>query len=87
MTGVQPCALPISLYRYDPRLTIQGKNPFQLDSKDPDTSKIAEYMASETRFMSLRAADPARADMLEAKQKAMVERRWKEYKYLSERPF
>ena len=75
------------LYRYDPRLTSQGKNPFQLDSKDPDTSKIAEYMRSETRFMSLRSADPTRADMLEAKEKAMVERRWKEYKYLSERPF
>jgi pyruvate-ferredoxin/flavodoxin oxidoreductase len=75
------------LYRYDPRLTGQGKNPFQLDAKDPDTSKIAEFMANETRFMSLRAADPDRADMLLAKQAAMVERRWKEYKYLAARDF
>ncbi|MBU0936332.1 MAG: pyruvate:ferredoxin (flavodoxin) oxidoreductase [Spirochaetes bacterium] len=75
------------LYRYDPRLTAQGKNPFQLDSKEPAYEKIAEFMASETRFQTLRAADPARADMLLDKEKALVERRWKEYKYLADRPF
>ncbi|OHD61140.1 MAG: pyruvate:ferredoxin (flavodoxin) oxidoreductase, partial [Spirochaetes bacterium GWF1_60_12] len=68
------------LYRYDPRLVAEGKNPFQLDSKEPQLDKIAEFMASETRFQTLRAADPTRADMLMAKERAMVERRWKEYK-------
>ncbi len=75
------------LYRFDPRLTAQGKNAFQLDSKDPVIEKVSSFMANETRFRSLRAADPARAEMLEGKEKALVERRWKEYKYLSERPF
>jgi len=75
------------LYRYDPRLVAQGKNPFQLDSKEPALDKVAEFMASETRFRTLRAADAGRADMLLAKEKALVERRFKEYKYLSERPF
>jgi len=74
------------LYRYDPRLKAQGKNPFLLDSKDP-TLDIAEYMYRENRYDSLRALDPARADMLLAIARAGVERKWKELKYLAERPF
>ena len=74
------------LYRYDPRLKDQGKNPFQLDSKDPTTS-IEDFMYSEVRFRGLKAADPARADRLLAIAKTQAERVWKEYKYLAERPF
>jgi pyruvate-ferredoxin/flavodoxin oxidoreductase len=74
------------LYRYDPRLKEQGKNPFQLDSKDPTTT-LEDFMYKEVRFKSLKAADQARADMLLAKAKANAERKWKELKYLSERPF
>ena len=74
------------LYRYDPRLKAQGKNPFQLDSRDPTTS-IEDYMYKEVRFKSLKAASPDRADALLAKAKTQVERTWKEYKYLAERPF
>jgi pyruvate-ferredoxin/flavodoxin oxidoreductase len=75
------------LYRYDPRLKAEGKNPMQLDAKEPDYSKIEQFMYSEVRFKSLQASDPARAADLLAKEKALVERRYKEYKYLSERPF
>ncbi|MCL2215157.1 MAG: pyruvate:ferredoxin (flavodoxin) oxidoreductase [Treponema sp.] len=74
------------LYRYDPRLKDQGKNPFQLDSKEATTA-IEDFMYKEVRFKSLKAADPARADMLLAKAKKQAERVWKEYKYLSDRPF
>ena len=74
------------LYRYDPRLKDQGKNPFQLDSKDPTTS-IDDFMASENRFQALKAADATRAAALLAKAKAQAERVLKEYKYLAERPF
>jgi pyruvate-ferredoxin/flavodoxin oxidoreductase len=74
------------LYRYDPRLKDQGKNPFQLDSKEPSTP-LEDFMYKEVRFKSLKAADPARADMLLAKAKKQAERVYKEYKYLSERPF
>ncbi|MCL2720628.1 MAG: thiamine pyrophosphate-dependent enzyme, partial [Treponema sp.] len=74
------------LYRYDPRLKDQGKNPFQLDSKDPTTS-LEDFMYKEVRFKSLKAADQARADMLLVRAKAQAERKWKELKYLSERPF
>jgi len=75
------------LFRYDPRLIEQGKNPFQMDSKEPQLDKISTFMANEIRFRTLRAADPARADMLEGKEKALVERKWKEYKYIADRPF
>jgi pyruvate-ferredoxin/flavodoxin oxidoreductase len=74
------------LYRYDPRLKAQGKNPFQLDSKDP-TMTLEDYMYKENRFASLKAADQARADMLLGIAKANAERRWKELKYLADRPF
>ncbi|GHV59979.1 pyruvate-flavodoxin oxidoreductase [Spirochaetia bacterium] len=74
------------LYRYDPRLKDQGKNPFQLDSKEATTS-IEDFMYKEVRFKSLKAASPDRADALLAKAKAQTERLWKEYKYLADRPF
>jgi len=75
------------LFRYDPRLIEQGKNPFQLDSKEPQLDKVSTFMGNEIRFRTLRAANAERADMLEAKEKALVERRWREYKYLADRPF
>ena len=74
------------LYRYDPRLKEEGKNPFQLDSKEPSTP-VEDFMYKEVRFKALKAADPARADMLLAKAKAQIERTWMEYKYLADRPF
>jgi len=75
------------LFRYDPRLKDAGKNPFQFDSKEPDYSKIEQFMYSEVRFKSLKAGNPTRAADLLAKEKALVERRYREYKYLSERQF
>jgi pyruvate-ferredoxin/flavodoxin oxidoreductase len=74
------------LYRYDPRLKADGKNPFQLDSKEATTS-LEDFMYKEVRFKGLKAASPDRADALLAKAKAQAERVWKEYKYLADRPF
>ena len=79
-TGLWP------LYRFDPRLADEGKNPFQLDSKEPDYN-IADFMYKEVRFKTLKAADPARAEMLLKKAEAKVKRQWQEYKYLADRPF
>ena len=74
------------LYRYDPRLIDQGKNPFQLDSKEPDYN-LADYMYKEVRFKTLKAANPDRAAMLLNKAESKVRRQWQEYKYLADRPF
>ena len=74
------------LYRYDPRLKGQGKNPFQLDSREPATA-LEDFMYKEVRFKSLKAASPDRAAALLAQAQKTVDRVYKEYKYLSERPF
>jgi pyruvate-ferredoxin/flavodoxin oxidoreductase len=52
------------LFRYNPTLEAEGKNPFQLDSKEPDWSKFQEYMNSEVRFSSLRKTFPGEATTL-----------------------
>ncbi len=75
------------LYRYDPRLKAEGKNPFQLDSKEPDFSKLEQYMYAEVRFKSLVQANPERAKVLLEKQRNLIERRYREYRYLADRPF
>ncbi|MFN3557275.1 MAG: pyruvate:ferredoxin (flavodoxin) oxidoreductase [Bacteroidales bacterium] len=49
------------LYRYNPLLEAEGKNPFQLDSKEPDWSKFQDFLASEVRYSSLKKAFPREA--------------------------
>lgn len=53
-----------SLFRYNPLLENEGKNPFQLDSKEPDWSKFQEFLNGEVRYSSLRNTFPAVADQL-----------------------
>ncbi len=53
-----------SLYRFDPRLEEEGKNPFQLDSKEPDWAKFRPFLMNEVRYTSLKAAFPLEADEL-----------------------
>ena len=45
------------LYRFDPRLKEQGKNPLQLDSKPP-TLKFEEYAYGENRYRTLKQSKP-----------------------------
>ena len=52
------------LYRYNPMLEEEGKNPFQLDSKEPDYSKFRDFLMGEVRFNSLVKAAPAEAEEL-----------------------
>jgi len=51
------------LYRFDPRLAQQGKNPLQLDSKEP-TISFTDYAYNETRFKMLTAFKPDQAKAL-----------------------
>ena len=57
------------LFRFDPRLTEQGKNPFQLDSKAP-TADYQEFIMSEVRYNRLARTNPERAKELFAKAEA-----------------
>ena len=52
------------LYRYNPELENEGKNPFQLDSKEPDWSKFQSFLNSEVRYSSLKKAFPKDAEVL-----------------------
>jgi len=51
-------------FRYDPRLVAQGKNPFQMDSKEPDWSKYHDFLMSETRYAQLIQINPDKAQEL-----------------------
>ena len=51
------------LYRFNPQLADEGKNPFILDSKDP-TGSYQEFIAGETRYRSLAKAKPEVAQEL-----------------------
>ncbi|MBQ6795210.1 MAG: pyruvate:ferredoxin (flavodoxin) oxidoreductase, partial [Clostridia bacterium] len=51
------------LFRFDPRLEAEGKNPFQLDSKEPKAS-YEEFIMNEVRYSSLARSNPERAKEL-----------------------
>ncbi len=51
------------LFRYDPRLAEEGKNPFQLDSKEPKAS-YEEFIMNEVRYSALARSNPERAKEL-----------------------
>lgn len=72
------------LYRYDPRRIAEGKNPFQLDSPEPDTEKLMDFLMGENRFASLKNNFPDRADALYAKEIADVKARYERYRKMAE---
>jgi pyruvate-ferredoxin/flavodoxin oxidoreductase len=49
------------LYRYNPLLEKEGKNPFLLDSKEPDWSLFQDFLNSEVRYTSLKKSFPEEA--------------------------
>jgi len=70
------------LFRYDPRLGDEGKNPLQLDSKVP-TEDIETFMYKQNRFRVLRQTDPDRAGMLLEAIRNDVITRWKFYEQMA----
>ena len=52
------------LWHYNPLLEEQGKNPFVLDSKEPDWSKFRDFLMKEVRYTSLTKSFPAEAEEL-----------------------
>jgi len=63
------------LFRYDPRLAKQGKNPFQLDSKAPDGS-LQEFLSGETRYAALEKLYPEESKRLRAQLEKEIAERW-----------
>ena len=52
------------LWHYNPQLEAEGKNPFVLDSKEPDWTKFREFLMKEVRYTSLQKSFPAEAEEL-----------------------
>ncbi len=72
------------LYRYDPRLAKEGKNPFQLDSKEPNGT-LKEFIMGEVRYNSLTRTFPDEAKRLHGLLDKDVNERYKKYKSMSEK--
>ena len=71
------------LYRYNPELAKEGKNPLQLDSKDP-TIKVEDYAYKESRYRMLVQSDEKRAEMLMKLANEDVVSRWNLYKQMAQ---
>ncbi|HQI03882.1 MAG TPA: pyruvate:ferredoxin (flavodoxin) oxidoreductase [bacterium] len=71
------------LYRFNPALREEGKNPFQLDCKEP-TKDPQEIINNEVRFKALDKQFPDEAVKLQALLKADLKQRWERLKKLSE---
>ena len=71
------------LYRYNPALEGTDKNPFTLDSKEPDWSKFQNFLKGEVRFASLYKMYPESADELLQKTEEFAKVRLETYKRLA----
>ena len=67
------------LWRYNPQLAAEGKNPFSLDSKEPDWSKFHDFLMGEVRYLSVKKAYPNEAEELFAEAQKMAQQRYKTY--------
>jgi pyruvate-ferredoxin/flavodoxin oxidoreductase len=71
------------LYRYNPTLVGSDKNPFSLDSKEPDWTKFQDFLMGEVRFSSLHKLFPDRAKELLSKTEEFAKLRLANYQRLA----
>jgi len=89
--GTKHCKMAVEsgywpLYRYDPRLIEEGKNPLQLDYKKPKTS-FRDYALTENRFKRLLREFPVEGETLLTRANLEVARHFKYYQMLAEMNF
>jgi pyruvate-ferredoxin/flavodoxin oxidoreductase len=73
------------LYRYNPGLVAQGKNPFQLDSRAPSIP-LKNFVYNETRYTMLVKSNPDHAAKLLKEAEEDVAATWKLYDYMAHQP-
>ncbi|GIV63474.1 MAG: pyruvate-flavodoxin oxidoreductase [Bellilinea sp.] len=78
--AVQAGVWPV--FRYNPLLAEEGKNPLQLDSRDPSVP-VEEYAYNETRYRMLLQSDESRAEALMRLAREDAIRRWKLYQQMA----
>ena len=76
-----------SMYRYNPMLEAEGKNPFQLDSKEPDFTKFQAFLNSEVRYSSLKKSFPKEAGELFVAAEENAKWRHNSYRRMAEMNF
>lgn len=74
------------LFRYNPSLIAQGKNPLTIDSRDPSIP-LDQYVYNETRYRVLLQTNEQRAEMLLKQAQEIVNTRWNYYKHLAAMPY
>ena len=72
------------LYRFNPELKKEGKNPFTLDSKEPNLDLFRDFIMSEVRYNSLAKLFPATAEALFKKTQEDAKARYETYKKMAE---
>ena len=73
------------LFRYNPELAVEGKNPFQLDSRPPSIG-LKDYVYNETRYTMLTKSNPEEASRLLDLAQQDVAMRWKIYEHMAHQP-
>ena len=71
------------LWHYNPQLEAEGKNPFVMDSKEPDWSKFRDFLMKEVRYTSLQKAFPAEAEELFAAAEENAKWRYNSYQRMA----
>ncbi len=71
-------------WRFDPRLKAEGKSPLQIDCKEPDFTKLRDFVMHETRFSQLPIVNPEHAEELLNKCEAYAKQRWADIKKFGE---
>ncbi|HRD17569.1 MAG TPA: pyruvate:ferredoxin (flavodoxin) oxidoreductase [Candidatus Marinimicrobia bacterium] len=71
------------LYRYNPLLKAEGKNPFQLESKEPN-GKLMEFLDGEVRYATLKKSFPEESEKLRKALSEEVIERYQKYKRMAE---
>ena len=75
------------LWRYNPMLEEEGKNPFTLDSKEPDYSKFIDFLKGESRYTQLLKSFPGEAEELFQAAKESAQWRYRSYQRMADADF
>ena len=73
------------LYRYNPDLAAQGKNPLTLESKAPDGT-LREFLAGENRYAQLKSIDPQVSEQLQSDLEKSYNERYALLKHMADSP-
>jgi pyruvate-ferredoxin/flavodoxin oxidoreductase len=74
------------IFRYDPRLKAEGKDPLQIDCQTPDWSKFRDFLMCETRYSQLPKVNPEHCEELLTKCEKYAQDRWNKLQKFHDEP-